>query len=149
MCVGGGTPEAAVAGVVLGFERIIFVTDDKEKMTLPESDDATDYFKYEAPVDTPNAGILAAAAVRMLSPCVENHVLQQSAGEKLVPPHEIVLPPLQVYTFIPITGRVLARTVHSLEVGWVLCTSQLSRVLQSNAISAIHAIYRVLQAPHI
>ena len=149
VCIGGGTPEAAVAGVVLGFERVIFVTDDREKMTLPESDDATDYFKYEAPVDTPNAGILAAAAVRMLSPCVENHVLQQSAGEKLVPPHEIVLPPLQVYTFIPMTGRVLARTVHSLEVGWVLCTSQLSRVLQSNAISAIHAIYRVLQAPHI
>ena len=54
---------------------------------------------------------MIAAAVQMLAPYIRNFVLE-TPGALVVPaPYDIVLPPLRVYTFAQVTGRVIARTV--------------------------------------
>ena len=58
---------------------------------------------------------MAAATVRMLSPLIESFVCA-NPGDKLPPPYGIRMKPLQVYTFLRVTGRVLARTVHPLQI---------------------------------
>ena len=60
---------------------------------------------------------MIAAAVQMLATYIRNFVLE-TPGTLVVPaPYEIVLPPLRVYTFIQVTGRVIARTVGGSDIG--------------------------------
>lgn len=42
---------------------------------------------------------------------MSNHVMEKMGVIRLAPPQEIVIPPLRTYTFLPVNGRVLARTV--------------------------------------
>ena len=114
----GGTPEACIAAILAGFSNVIYVASPQEQkwMKLPseaeESMHKIDYNQYNSPnVDEPDEGILAAEAVRMLTPYIRNHVFDKPNVVKVAPPTEIQVPPLRTYTFIAVTGRVVARTV--------------------------------------
>jgi len=121
----GGTPEGIVAAMVVGFQHVIFVAGtDKELswMKVPTKKDETThnirYSEYVSPnIDDPNEGTMIAATVRMLAPYIRNFVME-TPGTLVVPsPYDIVLPPLRVYTFVQVTGRVIARTVGGSEIG--------------------------------
>lgn len=96
----GGTPEAVIAGVMMGFSKVIYVAEGKEMlwMTLPtEAEEKLhniNYNDFVSPsIDAPDSGCLAAAAVRMLAPYVRNYVLDVGNTVKIAPPHEIEVPP--------------------------------------------------------
>ena len=114
----GGTPEAVVAGVMTGFSKIIYVAEGMETvwMKLPtEAEEKLhniDYNNFTSPsIDAPDSGCLAASAVKMLAPYIRNYVLDVPSAVKISPPHEIDVPPMKLYVFIAVTGRVLLRTV--------------------------------------
>lgn len=54
---------------------------------------------------------LAVHAVQLLAPYLSNFVLDTPNTVKLPPPVTINVPPLQLYSFIPLTGRIIARTI--------------------------------------
>ena len=114
----GGTPEAVIAGVMMGFSKVIYVAEGKEMvwMSLPtEAEEKLHNISYNdfvsPSIDVPDSGCLAAAAVRMLAPYVRNYVLDVSSAVKIAPPHEIEVPPLKMYVFIAVTGRIILRTL--------------------------------------
>ena len=115
----GGTPEGIVAAVLLGFQHIIYVAGNEQEqsaMKIPTKKDEAmhniRYSEYASPnVDNPEEGGLLAAAVRMLAPYIKNFVLDTPGTHMVPPPYDIQLPALRVYTFVQVTGRVLARTV--------------------------------------
>ena len=85
-------------------------------MKIPTKKDETmhsiRYSELVSPnVDNPEEGCLLAAAVLMLAPYIKNFVLDIPGTIMVQPPYDIQLPPLRVYTFVQVTGRVLARTV--------------------------------------
>ncbi len=47
----------------------------------------------------------------MLAPYVRNYVYQKTDSIQVAPPEEIEVPPLRVFTYIPVTRRVQARTI--------------------------------------
>ena len=98
----GGTPEAAVAGVMMGFSKIIYVAEGKEMiwMNLPtEAEEKLhniNYNSFTSPsIDHPDSGCLAASAVQMLAPYIRNHVLDVANTVKIAPAHDIDVPPPQ------------------------------------------------------
>ena len=116
--VAGGTPEGIVAGIVMGFQKVIYVTNnDREAswMSLPsratEVSNRVDYMNYESPdPEEPERGFLAAEAVKLLIPYIRNFVMDNK-DIMVPPPFPIEVPPLQLFTHIAVTGRVVARTV--------------------------------------
>ena len=117
----GGTPDGVVAAIMVGFTNIIYISNSPQEanaMKLPstheESLHSIDYTNYISPIpDDPEHGTMAAHAVGLLAPYIKNYVLE-TAGSIMVPsPIQINVPPLQTFTFIPITGRVIARTVQA------------------------------------
>ena len=50
-----------------------------------------------------------ACAVRNLAPYVANYVFKRVEGYKVEPPIEIFTPPLTVYTFIAVTGKIISK----------------------------------------
>ena len=90
MQVCGGTLEGVVVVVVmLGFGRVIYVGNEKETlwMHMPaEEEDKVnklDYSSYTSPsIDNPEQGVLAAEAVKMLSPYIHNHVFDTPSDVK-------------------------------------------------------------------
>ena len=57
----------------------------------------------------PLQGVLAACAVRNLAPYVANYVFKRVEGYKVEPPIEMFTPPLTVYTFIAVTGKIISK----------------------------------------
>ena len=85
-------------------------------MTLPSSavelSSAVDYMNYTSPdPDSPEKGTLAVEAIKMLMPYIKNFLLEVPDSIMVPPPFEIVVPPLQTFTFVQVTGRVIARTI--------------------------------------
>ena len=114
----GGTPEACVAAVLSGFQHVIYVASPQEQkwMKLPteteESVQKINYTEYTSPdLEVEDQGILAAEAVKMLTPYIRNHVFETPCVPSIAPPFDIQIPPLRTYTFIAVTGRVVARTI--------------------------------------
>ena len=62
--------------------------------------------------DFPDQGFLGVEAVKMLAPFVKNFVLEVPNSLMVPSPMPIAIPPLQTFTFIQVTGKVVARTVH-------------------------------------
>ena len=54
-------------------------------------------------------GVFLACAVRNLAPYVANYVFKRLEGYKVEPPIEIFTPPLTVYTFIAVTGKIISK----------------------------------------
>ena len=114
----GGTPEGIVAGIMIGFQKVIYIpSTDKEAswMSMPsqaaEYSNKVDYMNYTSPdPDDPERGFLAAEAVKLLIPYIRNFVMDNK-NIMVPPPFPIDIPPLQTFTHIAVTGRVLARTM--------------------------------------
>ena len=91
-------------------------------MKLPTKKDETThnirYSEFVSPnIDDPQEGSMIAATVRILAPYIRNFVMD-TPGTLVVPsPYDIVLPALRVYTFVQVTGRVIARTIGGSDVG--------------------------------
>ena len=123
----GGTPEAAVAAVMAGFTKVVYVAQSEQElnwMRLPstheEKVNSIDYSgsNYVSPnPDTPDQGFLAVEAVKMLAPYIKNFVLETPNSLMVPTPVPITIPPLQTFTFIQVTGKVVARTMHSTTTG--------------------------------
>ena len=116
----GGTPEPCVAAIMMGFQKAIYVANatEMEWMRLATKEEETlhkiDYVNYSSPdLEQPSRGFLAAAAVRMLAPYVRNAVMETSGSIMVPPPYIINVPPVQQYAFIPVTGRIVARTINA------------------------------------
>jgi hypothetical protein len=117
--MGGGTPEGIVAAIMLGFQKVVYIAADEREfhwMSLPskheEQSMAIDYGNYTSPdADFPEKGYLAAQAVKMLSPYIRNYVFETTGTVHVSPPVTIEIPPLQTFTFVQVTGRVIARTI--------------------------------------
>ena len=114
----GGTPEGVVGGILAGFPHLFYIGTEREVswMTLPtraeEHMNNIKYLEYVSPnADCPEQGILAVSAVRRLSKFILNGVLENPNTIMIPPPSTISIPPLRTYTFIPVTGRVIARTI--------------------------------------
>ena len=114
----GGTPEGIIAAVLLGFQHIIYAAGNEKEvsgMKIPTKQNETmrsiRYSEFVSHVDNPEEGCLFAAAVRMLAPYIRNSVMDTPGTLMVPPPYDIQLPALRVYTFVQVTGRVLARTV--------------------------------------
>ena len=114
----GGTPEGIVAGIMMGFQKAIYVTTTAKEyswMSLPslatEYANKVDYLNYVSPdPDDPERGFLAAEAIKLLIPYIRNFVMDNK-DIMIPPPFPIDVPPLQTFTYIAVTGRVLARTI--------------------------------------
>ena len=114
----GGTPEGIVAGIMIGFQKVIYIpSTDKEAswMSMPsqaaEYSNKVDYMNYTSPdPEDPERGFLAAEAVKLLVPYIRNFVMDNK-NIMVPPPFPIDIPPLQTFTHIAVTGRVLARTM--------------------------------------
>lgn len=142
----GGTPEATVAGVLMGFSKVIYVAESKESvwMKMPtEAEEKLHNINYNAftspSIDDPDSGCLAAAAVRMLAPYIRNYVLDVANTVKIAPPHEIDVPPLKMYVFIAVTGRVILRTVMPGDPSWGHKKKQNDKQKQEEAASSTPA----------
>ena len=61
--------------------------------------------------DDPERGFLAAEAIKMLIPYIRNFVMDNKEAIMIPPPFPIDVPPLQTFTYIAVTGRVLARKI--------------------------------------
>jgi hypothetical protein len=104
---------------MMGFTKIVYVaTTPKEVawMTLPskavEVSHSIDYSDYQSPdPDMPEKGFLAVHAVTMIAQYIRNFVMEVANEVMIPPPFEIEVPPLQTYTFVPVTGQVIARTI--------------------------------------
>ena len=114
----GGTPEPCVAAIMMGFQKAIYIANETELewMRLPTKEEEDlhkiDYLNYSSPdLGSPSRGFLGAAAVRMLAPYVRNAVLETQNSIMVPPPYLIAVPPIQQYVFIPLTGRIVARTI--------------------------------------
>ena len=107
-----------MAGIMIGFQKIIYIpSTDKEAtwMSMPsqatEYSTKVDYMNYTSPdPEDPERGFLAAEAVKLLIPYIRNFVLDNK-GIMVPPPFPIDIPPLQTFTHIAVTGRVVARTM--------------------------------------
>ena len=121
----GGTPEGIVAAMVMGFQHVIYVAGcDKEMswMKVPTKKDETThnirYSEFVSPnIDDPQEGFMVATTVGMLAPYIRNFVMETPGAHAVPSPYDIKLPPLRVYTFIQVTGRVIARTVGVSDIG--------------------------------
>ena len=85
-------------------------------MTLPtlEEEHACKivYEDYTSPnPEVPEQGMLAVRAVKTLATYIRNHALEHAGTITLAPSRPLTIPPLRTYTFIPVTGRVIARTI--------------------------------------
>ena len=116
--VGGGTPEGIVAAIMLGFQKVFYIGNEKERqwMSLPskavELASAVDYLNYTSPdPDFPEKGVLVVEAIKMLMPCIKSFVMEEIGSVMVPPPNLITVPPLQTFTFVQVTGRVIARTI--------------------------------------
>ena len=117
----GGTPEAVVAAIALGYKHVIYVSDRTEvsMMTVPTPDEenaaSISYRNYQPPTtsELPNYGVLAADAIRLLTVCLQNYVNRKEGVGcvKLQPVGEFLLPSLTTYAYIPLTGQIIARRV--------------------------------------
>ena len=115
----GGTPEGIVAAIMMGFQKAIYVTSTEKEyswMSLPslatEYANKVDYLNYVSPdPDDPERGFLAAEAIKMLIPYIRNFVMDNKEAIMIPPPFPIDVPPLQTFTYIAVTGRVVARTI--------------------------------------
>ena len=117
--VSGGTPEGIVAATMMGFSRVLYVgntTQEVNGMRLPTTHEEQlhnlDYHEYTSPIpDNPEAGTMVAHAIQLLTPYVKNFVME-TPGSIVVPtPYQVDVPPIQTFTFIPVTGKVIARTI--------------------------------------
>ena len=71
-----------------------------------------DYQNYVTPdVDFPQKGFLAVEAVKQLSPYIRNFMFKTAGSIMVPPPFCIEIPPLQTFTFLQVTGRVIAHTI--------------------------------------
>ena len=114
----GGTPEGCIAAIMVGFQHVIYVGSPEELMLmkLPSEAEETmlkmNYGEYSSSnVEFPEQGVLAAEAVKMLAPYVRNYIFDTANTVQIQPPFPIHIPPLRTYTFIAVTGRVVARTI--------------------------------------
>ena len=85
-------------------------------MSLPsravELANSIDYMQYVSPdADVPEKGFLAVEAVKLLAPYIRNFVLETPNSVMVPPPNPIQVPSLQTFTFMAVTGRVIARTI--------------------------------------
>ena len=119
--VNGGTPEGIVAATMMGFSRVLYVANSEQElngMRLPTSHEEQlhnmDYHEYTSPSpDNPEMGTIAAHAVQLLTPYVKNFVMEVPGSIVVPSPYHVDVPPIQTFTFIPVTGKVIARTVGS------------------------------------
>ena len=71
-----------------------------------------DYTNYVSPnPEVPDQGLMAVEAVKMLAPYIKNFTLETPNSLMAPSPVPIPVPPLQTYTFIAVTGKVIARTI--------------------------------------
>ena len=76
------------------------------------------YSEFVSPnIDDPQEGFMVATTVGMLAPYIRNFVMETPGAHAVPSPYDIVLPPLRVYTFIQVTGRVIARAVGVSDIG--------------------------------
>ena len=71
-------------------------------------------FRYSSPSpDSLNLGVLAAEAVREIAACFEAFVSRaDGVGTlRMEPTAELETPPLKVYTFMPVTGQIMCRSL--------------------------------------
>ena len=85
-------------------------------MSLPsqasEYSNKVDYLSYTSPdPEDPERGFLAAEAVKLLIPYFRNFVMDNKEAIMIPPPFPIDVPALQTFTYIAVTGLVLARTI--------------------------------------
>ena len=114
----GGTPEAIIAGIILGYQRVIVVagdTNEYEMYQVPsESDEREHQIHYQQYTSwdpmRPLTGILAAAAIRALRPYVENALFDRRGTWAFRPSVDLNLPPLVTYTYQPLTCTIQKRT---------------------------------------
>ena len=74
--------KGAIAGVLMGFNKVIYVAEGKEQLWITVPTEAEEklhninYNDFTSPcIDAPDSGCSAAAAVRMLAPYIRNYVL--------------------------------------------------------------------------
>ena len=121
----GGTPEGIIGAILAGYPHVLYIDTQREIswMALPTlEEEHAQKVMYEDYVssnpDAPEQGMLAVGVVKTLSQYIRNAVLEHAGTIMLHPPGSIDIPPLRTYTYIPVTGRVIARTImpHSGEV---------------------------------
>lgn len=121
----GGTPEGIVGAMLLGFTKVFYIAGSEREvqwMTPPSKHEESafniDYRQYSSPdPDLPERGFLAAEAIQMLVPYLRNFVFETPGSVMLPPPVAIEIPPLQTFTFVQVTGKVIARTIQSQQSG--------------------------------
>lgn len=70
--------------------------------------------RYVSPSDDdPNSGVLAAVAIRALARCYSNHMNKTDGLGmlRIPPPADLDLPPMKVYTYVPVTQTIIMRLV--------------------------------------
>ena len=151
--VGGGTPDGIVAAAMLGFGRVIYVGHTPQEvngMRLPtpheEQVHNIDYHEYTSPdADDPERGTIVAHAIQLLTPYVRNFVME-TPGSIVVPTtHHVEVPPIQVFTFVPVTGKVIARTIggstpSSGAPGGQQSSSSNSKSAEASSVPAVTAV---------
>jgi hypothetical protein len=59
----------------------------------------------------PTKGMLAAAALQLMVPFLRNHIARAPDTFKIEPAEPIEIPSVLTYTFVPVTGAIIARQV--------------------------------------
>ncbi len=94
----GGTPEPIVAAILMGFQNVFYITQAEKEagwMKVPSKKDESlhniSYNDYQSPnLEAPDEGTMAAAAIKMLAPFIQNFVME-TPGTLMVPsPVDIV-----------------------------------------------------------
>jgi hypothetical protein len=117
--VTGGTPEPLAAAIALGFRTVFHVAGSSEEelmYALPTEEQErlarTDYFNYRSPeADIPSMGVLAAEAVRQIVEYLKNEAFAVPATIKVPLTRPLDLPPVAVYTYMPVLNQIVKRTV--------------------------------------
>ena len=115
----GGTPEPLVGAIMAGFSKVFYVaqnTTEANWMKVPSAHEEKvhdiDYTQYVSPnPDIPDQGFMIVEAAKMLAPYIKNFTLETPNSLMVPSPVTINVPPLQTYTYIAVTGKVIARTI--------------------------------------
>ena len=117
--VTGGAPEPLAAAIALGFRTVFHVAGSSEEelmYALPTEEQERlarkDYFNYRSPeADIPSMGVLAAEAVRHIAEYLKNEAFAAPATIKVPLTRPLDLPPVAVYTYMPVLNQIVKRTV--------------------------------------
>ena len=116
----GGTPEPIIGAIIAGFTKVFYVSQNASEHTWMQWPSAheekvhdVDYTNYVSPnPESPDQGMLAVEAAKMLAPFIRNFIFDTPNSLMVPSPTQIIVPPLQTFTFIAVTGKVVARTIH-------------------------------------